>query len=173
MALYFHERVDKTKVVNRAGLVVPEQQLERVVGNKDRVGPFNSCSQRLGNELSRFDPCIVRSPKGPTLRNALLKLCANVQISTGLRAYQREAKEQTAAANICPLRWQLEGNPFHRRTLDPARQARQPFNTPLTSALAEALGEPLANDAQDQQGKRKLPSNDGRAPRAPPSPDIS
>jgi hypothetical protein len=122
LVLYFQKCSDKTQVVNGAGLVVPEHQLERVFGDEDRVRPFNSFRQCLGDELSGFDTCIVRSPKRPALSSALQELCTNVVISTNLRSYQRKAEEETTAPHIRPLRREPEWSAFHGDTLERVKQ---------------------------------------------------
>ncbi len=123
--LYLQKCSNETHVVDDAGFVVPEEQLERVVGVKDQIGPFDSLRQSAGDELSGFDPGVVSTPKGPVLGGSLGELCADIAVSAGLRSYERKAEEKAAAPDVRPLGREVERSKAHTGTVGPAEAWRQ------------------------------------------------
>jgi hypothetical protein len=138
---------DETEIVGNARFVVPEQQRERILGNENRVGPFDRFRQCLGDELGGFETGLIRAPKGPALGGAPRKLCADIVIGAGLWPDQRKAEQDTPALYIRPLRRKAERNAFHRSTLGWVKPGRK-------AAAYQARRRQLGTDDLMWQGGR-------------------
>ena len=113
---------NQAEVVDDARFMVPQNQLDRVVGVKDQVGPLHLIGEGFGNEFRCLKPYGIRPPQRPAFQRALAQLEANVVVRSGLRTDQRDAEEKAASPDIGPLRRELERSKAHMGTVNPAKR---------------------------------------------------